>query len=190
MKKVISLLMCIAVLLCSTMAFAEGAEKTYLGTIRMHNAFELHCTLPEDYSVSDLSSEVENGGLLAVIRSEDPAKPSMMLSIAFDELLAEVDRLNDLDEAALAKIEQTFRAEDDVEISYMETSHGTKLMVVREVRDAVDFVDFYTIYKGYQVEFVLVNGMEVITPLTDEEIQQAVDFLSDLDFVPTEAEAD
>ena len=69
----------------------------------------------------------------------------------------------------------------------METALGTKLMVVKEIVDGVDYVDFYTIYKGYEIEFVLTQPQATAgQPITDEQIQTAVKFLSDLDFIPVQ----
>ncbi len=181
MKKIMALLLCISVLLCAAAAFAQEGEKTYLGTVSMNGAFELRCKLPEGYAASEV--DTDSGIMLMTVASEDPEKPIMMLSVAFDELLADVDRLNDLDAEALSKIEATFHADDQVNISYCETAQGTKLMMVREVFEDMDFVDFYTIYKGYQLEFVLVGGGQGKEPITEEQVQTALNFLSDLEFV-------
>ena len=133
MKKIMSLLLCVSLLLCSAVSFAQEAEKTYLGTVSMNGAFELRCKLPEGYAASEVDTGTDSGIVLMSVASEDPEKPTMLLSVAFDELLSEVDRLNDLDAEALSKIEATFQADDQVKISYCETAQGTKLMMVREV---------------------------------------------------------
>ncbi len=163
---------------------APGKET--IGEISLNGAFTLKCALPAGYQVSPL--DVDNGGYYFAVMSEDESKPGMILSIMYDELLSNVKRLNDLDDEALAKIAETFQAEDVVDISYTETAHGTKLMVVKEAADTIDFVDFYTIYEGYELEFVMVSGGdgEASVSLTDADIQLAIDFLSDLDFVPAE----
>ena len=186
MKKVILILLCLALTLNFASVVAETAEKTAIGTISMNGAFELRGVLPEDYQLTVITEEP--GHYLASLSADD-SKPAMAISIAYDELMCEVDRLNDLDENALAKIEATFKAEDGVEVTYMETALGTKLMVVKEIVDGVDYVDFYTIYKGYEIEFVLTQPQaNAGQPITDEQIQTAVKFLSDLDFVPMEEE--
>jgi len=186
MKKVILILLCLALTLNFASAVAETAEKTAIGTISMNGAFELRGVLPEGYQLTPLSEEP--GYYLASLSAED-GRPTMTISIAYEELMSEVDRLNDLDDEALAKIEATFKAEDGVEVTYMETALGTKLMVVKEIVDGVDYVDFYTIYKGYEIEFVLTQPQaNAGQPITDEQIQTAVKFLSDLDFVPMEEE--
>ena len=93
--------------------------------------------------------------------------------------------MNDLDAEALSLIEESFRAEDDVKISYTETSYGTKLMMIQEADGSVDYVDFYSIYLGYEIEIV-VSAMDDEGGLSDAQIQMVVDFLSELDFVAAE----
>ena len=182
MKKAITILLCLALTFSCAAALGETAEKETMGTISMNGAFELRGIMPEGYKLTTLAAEPS---LYLAEISADDSRPSMMISIAFNELLSEVDRLNDLDDGALAQIESTFRAEDGVEISYMETDYGTKLMMVKEIRDGIDYVDFYTVYKGYEIEFVLTQTeANAGQPITDEEIRTAVQFLSDLDFIP------
>ena len=48
MKKVILILLCLALTLNFASAVAETAEKTAIGTISMNGAFELHGVLPEE----------------------------------------------------------------------------------------------------------------------------------------------
>lgn len=184
MKKLIAMLLCLSMLFCAA-AVAETAEKTQLGQIDVNGAFKLQGTLPEGYSYETV--DLENGNFCAVIRYLDYTKPVMSLSVAYNELAADVERLNDVDDETLARLENTFRTEDDVEISYRETAYGTKLMMVKEVLDGVDYVDFYTLYKGYEVEFVLLPAVDAGDgTLSEQEIQTAIDFLSDLEFVPAE----
>ena len=178
MKKLIAISLCMAMLL-SCAALAE--EKKTLGTL--NGMFSIECTLPDGYQAENIASD-GNGMLMVSVRSEDESKPYMVLSVAFDELMADVERLNDLDENALAMIEETYRAEDSVEITYTETALGTRLMVVKEKADGVEYVDFYTVYKGYSIEFVLLK--DSAEGLTDHEIEMAVRFLSDMEFVPAE----
>ena len=178
MKKVFAILLCLAMLLgCS--AVAETAEKTQLSTVNMNGVFQLQCTLPEGYEIDEIEST--DASYVAMFVAEE-MKPVLTLSIAYNELYSDVARMNDLDAEALALIEDYFRAEDDVDIDYTETAYGTKLMAVREKEGIVDYVDFYTIYLGYEVEIV-VSATDMEAGLTDAQIQMAVDFLSNLDFV-------
>lgn len=185
MKKILAALLCLALALSCAFALAENEgtdQKALMGRLSMNGEFELRCELPEGYRLETLDYDLDH--CISALVSDDPMKARMTISIAFDELLSEVDRLNDLDDDALARIAATFQEEDGVEISYMETAYGTKLMVVRENVELVDYVDIYTIYKGYEVEFVLTVGEGALEQgLTEEQIQLAVKFLSDLDFV-------
>ena len=179
MKKTLAILLCLALLLGCAAAMAETAEKTYLATVDMNGAFRLQCTLPEGYETEKIEST--NATYIARFKA-DGNRPLLALSIAYNELYSDVQRMNDLDAEALALIEESFRKEDKVEISYTETSHGTKLMVIKEVKDTVDYMEFYSVYLGYEVEIAVVS-MDDETGLTDAQIQMVIDFLSDLDFV-------
>ena len=160
----------------------ETAAKTQMGKLTVNGEFALQCQLPEGYTmqlINTLGTKIS-----AFITSEDTEKPILQLSIAFDELFANVDRMNDLTEEALRGLEATFTEMNDVEISYTETAYGTKLLIAKEVGDDTDFVDILSVYKGYSVEFVMTpNPSAQNQTLTDAQIQMCVDFLSEVDFV-------
>ncbi len=177
MKKLLCIALVTALCLgCASLAAAESS----LGTVGVSGIFELRGNLPEGYEVV-MSNNTDDYMSAVIANSGDAAAPMMILTVAFDELYSDVQRLNDLDAAALAEIEETFAEEDEVEITYTQTSHGTKLMMVRETTDEIDYVAFFTIYLGYAVEFDL---MTQGSGLTEEQIAAAVRFLSDLEFVP------
>jgi len=183
MKKITAMILCLVLALSCTAGLAEAAEKNNIGTVNVNGAFEARCVLPEGYTMETASEE--NGGLISKITCEDPTKPMLMLSIMFDEMYADVEKLNDLDDEAIAYLESTFTDEYDVEFSFTETIYGTKLLVTKEKNG--EFADVYTIYQGYEFEFVLYPTMEGgAESLTDEQIQLVVEFLGNLDFVPAE----
>ena len=182
MKKIVAIMLCLAMLLGCAAAVAEAAEKTVMGTVSVRGAFELKCTIPEGYDI--ITEPLDNGNIMSRIEPKDNTKPSMILSIAFNEIYADTRRLTDVDAETLAEIENSFREEYEVEISYTETSHGTKLLMAKEVEGAVDWVDFYTIYEGYEIEIVMIQSeAKQDESITDEQIQMMLDFLSNLDFV-------
>ena len=78
-----------------------------------------------------------------------------------------------------------FSEMNEVSFDLRETSHGTRLLVVRETGADMDFLDFYTIYLGHEVELRLAPGKGAADPtLTEEQIQKCISFLSDLEFTP------
>ena len=160
---------------------ADGTQN--LGRLTVNGEFELTCKIPEGYKlqVVDLRGE----SIIASVTSEDITKPQMYLSIAYDELYGDVERMNDLSEDDLAVLEESYTSEYQVEIEYRETGYGTKLMVVKEVGNVESFVDFLSVYKGYLVEFNLTPNPKMVSQiLTDEQIQMCIDFLTNVDFNP------
>ncbi len=156
--------------------------KEQMGKLNVNGEFSLQCQLPEGYTmqlINTLGTKIS-----AFITSEDTEKPILQLSIAFDELFANVDRMNDLTEEALKGLEGSFTEMNDVEITYKDTAYGTKLLIAREVGDDTDFVDILSVYKGYSIEFVMTpNPNAKNQTLTDAQVQMCIDFLSELDFV-------
>lgn len=163
-------------------AAKEEPAKEQMGKLNVNGEFALQCKLPEGYSmqlINTLGTKIN-----AFITSEDTEKPILQLSIAFDELFADVDRMNDLPEEALKGLEESFAEMNDVEISYKETAYGTKLLIARETGDDTDFVDILSVYKGYSIEFVMTPNPDAKDQtLTDAQIQTCIDFLSEVDFV-------
>ena len=188
MKKILAALLCLALALgCALASAEEGTGKITLGTLDINGAFTLQCGLPEGYKLQPIKANRDQ--VVAVMSSEDPAKPVMQLSVAFDETYSDVDRMNDLDEEALAALEKTFTDMDPtVEISYGDTGLGTRLLIAKQTDGAFDYIDFLSIYKGYFIEFVLVPSQQAEDKsLTDEQMRICIDFLTDLDFVPADA---
>ncbi len=189
MKKLTMILLCLMLAILCAQAGAETAEKTRLTTLNVDNAFVIQGLLPEGYAV--VPYQTDEGRYIALLGpvGENTGRPEIVISIAYDELLSDVGRLNDLDDEALAQIEATFREEDDVDITYRETAYGTKVMVVRLLGEdgaSVKAVDFYTIYLGFEIEIVMVPGTGTGGSITEEQIDMAIAFLSDMDFVPAE----
>lgn len=186
MKRIVAVILCFAILLCMACAGAEDTGKTTIGSVNVNGNFVLQCGIPEGYKATRIPSLYSPNDLLMVFQSEDPDAPVMQLSIAFDEMYAEVERLNDLTEEDLEVLEQTFVDYDpNVEITYGETGLGTKLLIAQFATESLDFISFFSIYKGYEVEFVLVPSEQAEDKtLTPEQKRLSIQFLTDLDFLP------
>ena len=177
MKKTIALALSLILLLCTTAAMAEAAGKTDLGTLKVGEAFVIRSRLPENYTFDLVSSSELN---LVGTLSAGENQPVIYISIAYSEEYADVERFNDLDEATVQEIKNSFLDMDSVQFEDLETAHGTRLLKVLQANKS--FVDIYTIYKGYELEFVLVAEGEA----TDADIRMLVDFISDMEFVAVE----
>ena len=156
-----------------------------LGSLNVNGEFELRCRLPENYTMRVIN--MQGSRIIATIVPDEESKPVLYLTVAYNELYSDVERMNDLSDDELYVLEQTFTETSDVDISYTETSHGSKLMIARDVEAESDFIDILSIYQGYFIEFVMSPSQSAVSePLTEEQIQMCINFLSDLDFVPVE----
>ena len=179
MKKLIALMLSLALLLGCACAVAETAEKTEIPTLSVNGTFKLKGLIPEGYKLGIINQD--SIGLTAIMGSSDAAKPQVTISIAFNEEYADLDRFNNVSEEDYEAIKESFTEENDVTFEDRETAYGTKLLAVTESpENGIEFMDVYTIYKGYEIEFVMTPGSE---ELTEENMQMMIDFLSDLDFV-------
>ena len=192
MKKIIALVLALALTLGCFAALAEENTKTQLGVVDMTGAFKLQCTLPEGYEIN--IEQKDNEGLTARISSSVEGKPTLLLIIEFDEQYYDVKRMNDLTEEQLQQIIDTFPEDDNLDVSYTETSHGTKVMIVKGIANPEDYADFkegnapvkyvalLSVYEGYMIEVDI--GDEAETGLPEDLIKTVIDFMSDLDFIP------
>ena len=177
MKKLITLALSLMLILCAAAALAETAEKTHLGTLKVGEAFAIQSRIPDGYTFNLITStELNLVGMLSAGEND----PTVNVSIACNEEYFGVERFNDVDEETVEAIKDSFREMDEVEFEDLETAYGTRLLKVTQADKT--FVDIYTIYKGYELEFVLTSQNEV----QDADIQMLVDFISDMDFVAAE----
>ena len=173
MKKITALAMSLIMILCAVCAFAEDAGKTDMGTLNVAGVFGIRSKVPEGYTYMPIAA---SGLGMVGILSAGEDKPMITLSIAYNEEYAETERFNDVDEAIVQEIRDSFlEADEEATFEDLETAYGTRLLKVT----GDGFVDIYTIYKGYEMEFVL-SGAEI----NDADVKMLVDFISDMDFVP------
>ena len=175
MKKITALALSLILILCAVCVFAEDAGKTEMGILNVGKAFRIQSTMPEGYAYFPVSgTDLNMVGLL----SAGDGRPSVTVSIAYNEEYADVERFNDVDEAVVEEIRDSFREVDEgLVFEDLSTAYGTRLLKVT----GANFVDIYTIYKSYELEFVMTGGAR-----TDADVQMLVDFISDMDFVAVE----
>ena len=174
MKRIIALALSLIMILGVAAVSADEAAKTEMGTLDV-GAFMIRSRIPEGYTYMPVvNTELNIVGILSA--GED--KPVVTVSIAYNEEYADTERFNDVDEATVEEIRESFlEVDEEVTFEDLETAYGTRLLKVT----GDGFVDIYTIYKSYELEFVM-TGAE----LSEADVQMLVDFISDLDFVAAE----
>ena len=175
MKKILALALSLIMILCAACVFAEDTAKTEMGMLNVGKAFRIQSTMPEGYAyIPETSTGLNMTGTL----SAGEGRPSVSVSIAYNEEYADVERFNDVAEAVVEEIRDSFReADEGLIFEDLETAYGTRLLKVA----GNGFVDIYTIYKSYELEFKMTGDA-----LTDADVQMLVDFISDMDFVAVE----
>ena len=158
--------------------------ETRIGTLNVNGQFTIQGVIPEGYTLQMISSQ--SSRIIAALTADDPMRPQMMLTIAFDEMYAGVERMNDLSEEQITALKQSYTDMNAVTFSDMVTAAGTRLLIAREAGSDEDFISIFSLYKGYAIEFLISpNPGNANQTLTDEQLQTAVDFLSNLEFIPT-----
>ena len=158
-------------------------EGTRIGTLNVNGEFLLQGKIPEGYTLQVISAQ--NTKIIAALFAEDVSRPQMLLTIAFDEMFANVERMNDLSAEEIEALKATFTNMNEVTFTMAQTAAGTELLIARETGRDEDFVSIVSLYKGYAVEFVLSpNPNAAEQKLTEEQIQAGISFLSDLTFIP------
>lgn len=184
MKKIIAMAICLAMLLACAAAAAEAETKS-MGVLKVNGAFDItYSPLPDDYILSIYQQN--DMTIIANIQSEQKTLPMMGLVIAYNDMWAGVERLNDVSEEDMQVIRGYFSEEyQDPVFDIRETSFGTKLLTVMSPSSLDAYV--YTIYRSHEIEIHLIPGEEQ-EALTDADIERVVAFLSDMQFVPVEAQ--
>ena len=195
MKKLIALLLALALTLSCAAVLAEAPavttdEKTDMGTIDFGGKFIIKGKIPEGYTLIE-EEKMEHVFINAKLVNEtDPTAPYLTIRVFQEETFEPGTRMNDLDEETLKWLESTYTAESEVKIEYAETGLGTKLMQITEVGDDPDCVSFFSVYEGYEIELTIwASDVSVEGKLTDEVIQKAITFLTEMDFIKVDEPA-
>lgn len=182
MKKLIMFVVCLVIVFCFSIGSAENSsEKEDYTVVSVNGVFNIRGITPDGYTMTDVFQDGTTIG--ASFESTDLKKPSFVLVISFLEEYANVERLNDLSEEERKNlVDMDPMLSENVET--METEFGTQVMILHSRNPESDFASFVTLYKGYEVGLNLFPGIDSQGTLTEDQILQAMKFLSDLEFVP------
>ena len=109
----------------------------------------------------------------------------MVLSLGYSEEYADrsINDLSDEELDSLIAVSVSDFANPTYTLS--ETAEGTKLIIIDENSGHDEYAEIFTVYQGYFIGLLLEPAGDV--QVSQEELDLAVQFLSDMQFVHTEA---
>ena len=176
MKKFLALMLSLMLMLGLTLpAMAEDAANKL--TVAYDDAMSVEVVIPEGYTVDETNIL---GALLLIMAPEDGSNNYYCTIIAQDEDVAEVGRLNDLNDEEIQKIVDEFCVDlNNPTVTFGETGMGTKLIIIDDNTEEGDTVLVLTLYKGYFLTTYVFPAGEVVT---DAEKDMAIQFYTDMEF--------
>lgn len=179
MKKIIVLLLCLALLPVAALAGTAPLEVRDLG-----DNMTLVYALPEGVNNIEIEEIYEMG--VVTFDLEDATKPQYIMTISYGEELQDQD-LSDLTQDELDALAVLTAGDSEA------WTYETKIMedgwpaIWITYDEETDWVDAFTVISGY---FIQIHGWhEDFSPLTAEEDAFALTLLDGIDFVETEPEA-
>lgn len=173
MKKILSVALAVVMLMCSA-ALADAI------VVQRTDTYEITSVIPKGYSFIETDYADVIGGLF---KPENPDSPYYTLIVAYNDeyalLFGEESSLSDLTEEQLqAGIDELTRDFADPEVKVTTTGLGTVVIVVNEQGSESEYATVLSVYHGYfaQIYIDQLNGR----PITDEEIQVAIDIMTSL----------
>lgn len=177
MKKLLSLVLALA-LMCGVMsAFAEDAGKTI---VSFDENLSIGFAFPDDYAVT--YDESESGIIIAVAGSEQEARPFIRLVIAQEDEDEDLPRLNDLSDEDKAEFIAALTEDMHApECTIQETGFGTQVIVIRENETAQNYATLTTLYYGCIITMYM--GYPDGRVVADEDIALGMQIFTDIDFI-------
>lgn len=177
MKKLFALMLSLMLLACAVMP-AMAESDVHKHAIVYDDTMSVQVVIPDGYAVEEVNA---NGTLLLILTPIDESKNYYCTLIAPDEDRADVERLNDLDDAAIQAIVDEFCADlNNPTVSFAETGMGTKLIVIDDngVENG-DTAIVLTVYKGFFLTTYVFPAGETVT---EDELNMAIQFYTDMEF--------
>lgn len=177
MKKFFAVLL--AVMLLPVFAMAEEAQPA---AVKVNDTLSIEVVIPDGYTYDQAwYGDVFYGELTP----QEEGKLLMVLSLGYSEEYADrsINDLSDEELDSLIAVSISDFANPTYTLS--ETTEGTKLIVVDENSEHDEYAEVFTVYQGYFIGLLLEPAGDA--QVSQEELDMAIQFLSDMQFVHTEA---
>jgi hypothetical protein len=189
MKKLLSVLLTVALLLSCVSVFAESADvaeavETEEAPVEVVPAFKLITVIPEGYE-SQGEDWVTPYIVSTVLKPVAEGKPAIMVIVSYNDSYSDVTFNDEMsDEEFNAQIKELVVDEEtgeEMPYTVQKTGLGTRVVVID---DPDGFIEFYSIWHGYEVSLMAANFDADNNPSNPSEEQIAVimQYLTDMDF--------
>lgn len=187
MKKLLSVLLTVALLLCCVSVFAEteaAESETAEAKAEIVPGFKFITVIPEGYELIDESWQ--NPFIVSqMLKPVAEGKPAIMTLVSYNDAFSDITFNADMpeDEFKAMVDELVLNQETGEAMPYeiQETGLGTKVILIK-MPDG--YMEFYSIWHGYEVSLFCANfDAELNATLpTEEQIAVIMQFLTDMDF--------
>lgn len=182
MKKILSILCAIALLLSTAAVLAEASEET-IEIGQQAPDFSITMTLPEGYTSEQT---YEEGNMIVSIYNEADAdnNSTFIVTVGFSEEYDGQTLTELTEEEKAAFIEQMGIEMNNPVFSQSKTSHGTAVFFLEDETDdpSLSYAIGMSIYEGYVINMHVFPGNDKV--LTDEDISLGLEILSETWFTP------
>ena len=181
MKKIVSMLLCLA-MLGGVCAFAEG--EISLGTVgNARAAYSVSCQTPKQFTVFHKQSD--NQTIEGMLANDKTNQASYLFVIAMDNEYAGIESLGAPDAAELEKRTSAYR-EEGLDVTVKEKNGEKYLCLADKSAKKNTYASIETIIHGCLIQISISPVEGVYASMTEKQAQTAVDFLATLTFEPAE----
>ncbi len=177
MKKALSLILAVLMLLSIGTSLAETAEADVVPL------FRVSVTVPDGYTQVD-EIWTEPSVVYVLLSSEDNTKPLIDIQISYEDLHSDVTFNaetwdTELVQNSVARLSYDFETEQYDEYTTRETGLGTIVMIINEA----DYTRIMTIWHGYMLSMFVsdINENGDSIPVGEKSLDMIMQFLTDLD---------
>ena len=184
MKKLLSVLLTVALLLCCVSVFAETEAAETEAGVEIVPAFNFITVIPEGYEKVD-ETWLDPFIVSQTLKPVAEGKPAIMTLVSYNDAFSDVTFNADMTEDEFkATVDQLVLNEETGEAmpyEIQETGLGTKVVLI-STPDG--YMEFYSIWHGYEVSLFCANfdAEYNATPPTEEQVAVIMQFLTDMDF--------
>ena len=175
MKKYLIIALSALFLFCS-LAAAEEANAPTTTTIPAIDGYEIVAVIPDGYTMEGYEIPL---GVLFTLLPEDSTRPNIVMTVTHSEEMGDITFNVDLTEEQKEQLLQLLMDDtSNPEITTGVTSHGTRLIMIHENSESDEYLAILTVWEGYIIETDIFPA-EGQNDLTDEQIETAIQFISD-----------